>query len=162
MSGVVGSGIVSVIVDRYKNYGAVMRICFFMCLVATILLSILLKSDAMLLLCILFGATGFFGMPLLPVCLEASAELVYPVGEALPSGLLMLSGQIWGILLILAGNGLQSWQGRPQPAIYTMAGLLAIATLTIMFFRGKYKRYELEQQRHRALEEANRVDAVLS
>ena len=44
---------------------------------------------------------GFFGLPLLPICMEMSVECVYPIPEATTTGLLFISGQIVGILMIL-------------------------------------------------------------
>ena len=48
-----------------------------------------------------FCLIGFFGLPLLPVCMEMSVECVYPIPEATSTGLLFIAGQIVGVVMIL-------------------------------------------------------------
>ncbi|XP_067903507.1 solute carrier family 49 member A3 isoform X2 [Heterodontus francisci] len=53
--------------------------------------------------CSLFGLLGF---SIYPVCMELGVECSYPVGEATSAGLIFISGQLQGALLILLLPGL--------------------------------------------------------
>ncbi|MCK4529535.1 hypothetical protein KAW18_19395, partial [candidate division WOR-3 bacterium] len=55
-------------------------------------------------LCIISFLYGFLLVSALPIGLTYAAEITYPVPEATSNGVLMLIGQIGGIILILGFN----------------------------------------------------------
>jgi FLVCR family MFS transporter 7 len=106
VSGIVGSIIAGVLLDKTKRFEEIAKICFAMCALANILFVIiqLNNNDHALnyyLILLSFCLIGFFGLPLLPVCMEMSVECVYPIPEATSTGLLFIGGQIVGVVMIL-------------------------------------------------------------
>ena len=106
ISGIVGSVISGFILDKTKRFEELAKICFAMSALSNIfLVTIQLydndKSTIYYLLMLSFVLTGFFGLPLLPICMEMSIECVYPIPEATSTGLLFIAGQVFGIVMIL-------------------------------------------------------------
>ncbi|CAF0870715.1 unnamed protein product [Brachionus calyciflorus] len=106
VSGMIGSLITGVILDRTKRFEEISKICFCLSALSNIFFVIiqLYNNDNSLvyyLLLLSFCLTGFFGLPLLPVCMDMAIECVYPIPEATSTGLLFIAGQIFGIVLIL-------------------------------------------------------------
>ena len=50
------------------------------------------KTGQSILLAIMSGVFGFFGLPVYPLGNELAVETTYPVGEALSSGIVFMSG----------------------------------------------------------------------
>ena len=118
--GLVGSGAIGALVDVYHVYkysliGTMVGGC-----VSMILFTVLLAKDRCVMdaclpalhisvnvtiygalnlhrfwsLLVLASLLGFTLMPVLPLGLELSCEISYPIGEAVPSGYLMTGGQV--------------------------------------------------------------------
>jgi MFS transporter, FLVCR family, MFS-domain-containing protein 7 len=105
--GLVGSVISGFILDKTKRFEEMAKICFSIGSVANIMLALVQlynndKSTVYYLTLTSFIIIGFFGLPLLPICMEMAVECVYPIPEATSTGLLMIAGQIFGIVMILA------------------------------------------------------------
>jgi FLVCR family MFS transporter 7 len=107
VSGIVGSILAGAALDRTKKFEEIAKVCFGMSALAGIGFSIIQlydndKSTVYFILLGSFSVLGFFGLPLLPVCMEMSIECVYPIPEATSTGLLFIGGQVVGIAMILA------------------------------------------------------------
>lgn len=50
---------------------------------------------------------GFFAISGLPIAMESAIEVTYPTPEATPTGVLILSGNLFGILILIGMNVLQ-------------------------------------------------------
>jgi MFS transporter, FLVCR family, MFS-domain-containing protein 7 len=106
VSGIVGSVISGLILDKTKRFEELAKICFAMSALSNIFLVCIQlydndKSTIYYLLMLSFVITGFFGLPLLPICMEMSIECVYPIPEATSTGLLFIAGQVFGIIMII-------------------------------------------------------------
>ena len=106
ISGLIGSVLSGVILDKTKRFEELAKICFGISTIAAILFTILSlynndKSVIYYSVLLSFGLIGFFGLPLLPICMEMSVECVYPIPEATSTGLLFIAGQIVGIIMII-------------------------------------------------------------
>jgi MFS transporter, FLVCR family, MFS-domain-containing protein 7 len=104
--GLIGAVLSGVILDKTKRFEEMAKICFSIGSVANIMLAIVQlydndKSTVYYLTLGSFIIIGFFGLPLLPICMEMAVECVYPIPEATSTGLLMIGGQIVGIVMIL-------------------------------------------------------------
>lgn len=105
--GLLGSIISGIILDKTKRFEEVAKICFSMAAIANVFFVIIqsYNNDSQIyhsLIIVSFCLIGFFGLPLLPVCMEMSVECVYPIPEETSTGLLFIAGQIFGIVMILA------------------------------------------------------------
>lgn len=106
VSGLVGSLISGLIIDKTKRFEELAKFCFAMSAVANACLAICLQwnndqSTVYYLTLVTFCLIGFFGLPLLPICMDMSVECVYPIPEATSTGLLFIAGQIVGIIMIV-------------------------------------------------------------
>ena len=106
ISGLVGSLIGGLLLDKTKRFEEISKICFSMSAITSICIALVLmwnndNSLVYYLTLFSFCVFGFFGLPLLPICMEMSVECVYPIPEATSTGLLFIAGQLVGIVLIL-------------------------------------------------------------
>jgi MFS transporter, FLVCR family, MFS-domain-containing protein 7 len=106
ISGLIGAFIAGVYLDKTKRFEETAKLCLGMSAVSNILLVILqlYNDDGSVVhytLIFSFALAGFFGLPLLPVCMDMAVEVVYPIPEATSTGLLFIAGQLVGIALIV-------------------------------------------------------------
>lgn len=104
--GLIGSVLSGLILDKTKRFEELSKICFGISTLAAILLTIMSlydndQSAVYYSVMISFALIGFFGLPLLPICMEMSVECVYPIPEATSTGLLFIAGQLVGIGMIV-------------------------------------------------------------
>jgi len=91
-------------------------------------------------------AIGFFLTAILPLCLDTSAEITYPMPEVLPSNLLVSSAQVFGIteilvMMVLEPYGFDNW---------FLSGVLVLTALLSVFIRIDKRRLEDEERGHKA------------
>ncbi|XP_059142550.1 solute carrier family 49 member A3-like [Physella acuta] len=103
--GAVGAFIAGFIADKTKKFAEVTKIGFCLSTLCGIAFAQLarLRGQA------IATATsitmfGFFGFAVYPTSLELAVELTYPVAEATSTGIIFLSGQIQGIILMLVAQ----------------------------------------------------------
>jgi len=111
IGGVCGSAAIGSYLDRSKRLRETMQRMLTVSVFTIILLCyvFLSPSHGDIFLSAVGFMAGFFLVPLLPIGLELGAECSFPTSEALSSSLLVLGGQVCGVLLIagmeyLAGN----------------------------------------------------------
>ena len=106
LSGILGSILAGIALDRTKRYETLAKLSFVFVAVWNILIVVLLNFTndhayiygfLMLSFCLL----GFFALPLLPICFESVVECTYPLSESTSTGLLFITGQLTGIIMIL-------------------------------------------------------------
>ncbi len=101
VGGIFGAVILSALSDRYRRR----RLFLILTMVTAIPLVILLQFlSSIVLLGITGFVFGFFLVSALPIGLTYAVEKTHPVPEATSNGILMLSGQISGIILTLLFN----------------------------------------------------------
>jgi hypothetical protein len=99
--GVVGSIIMSLYVKRTQEYMRAFKICTLCGVVATILTNIMLNIFPSVFFTILFmSLKGFVMTPILPLSYDLGCELVFPVGEALITGILNGGGMLFSFIMI--------------------------------------------------------------
>eukprot|EP00762_Andalucia_godoyi_P006183 ANDGO_01614.mRNA.1 Uncharacterized protein B0416.5 len=155
VSGIACAGAVGPLVDKYRCYATIIKTGFLTVLIAFAAFSAFLPNlgkmfthatDGFPLLIALMVIIGAAGMCLLPVTMEASVEVVYPVGEGIPCGLLSIAGQIVGAVLLAIASVMQDQEdGSPVGSLWLMVALLVVASVLVMFFKGSYKRLAAEK-----------------
>ncbi len=85
--GLIGSVLSGLILDRTKRFEELAKICFSLSTLGSIMFTIFFlynndKSTIYYMVLISFGLIGFFGLPLLPICMDMSVECVFPIPEA--------------------------------------------------------------------------------
>eukprot|EP00058_Branchiostoma_floridae_P023411 XP_002608901.1 hypothetical protein BRAFLDRAFT_124244 [Branchiostoma floridae] len=164
--GVVGAGVAGVFVDKTKMFQEVVKVSYAMAGIGFVVLAVLTRYrnlDAVMV--VAAGIFGFFGFALYPISLELAVEVSYPVAEATSAGLLVVSGQIQGIILVFLAQALAQPLSAadapyancgtngdiiPQDNTVTMlvfAGISCIAgVVQIIFLHPEYKRLKAERE----------------
>lgn len=99
-SGVVGSFVFGVILDKTARYK---RVLVFLCFSSIITISLSMVALPMKSVALLSGSLALVGIsviPIIPVSYGFSVELAYPLAESLSNGMMVLVSQIFGFSLV--------------------------------------------------------------
>jgi len=121
--GIVGCLIVPVLSDKLRKRRPFIILCVLACTPWMIGITFAASFGLLLVSGFLFG---FFFMSAAPIMFQYSAEVSYPAPEATSQGLLMLSGQISGIIFILAMDAFRTSSGSMTPSLLVMIGLMLV------------------------------------
>ncbi|XP_021355956.1 major facilitator superfamily domain-containing protein 7-a-like [Mizuhopecten yessoensis] len=170
--GLFGAVISGIYVDKTKRFEEVVKVSFAMAIVFAVgFMEVSRLRDQEALIAASICVFGMFGFALYPISLEMAVEITYPVAEATSSGLLVVSGQVQGIIMILVaqvlaqplpatemqysrcvvGCGADAADGfTPQdwtdPIIFMLCYGTLAGVIGIIFLRGDYKRLKAEQK----------------
>ncbi|PIK51349.1 putative major facilitator superfamily domain-containing protein 7 [Apostichopus japonicus] len=100
--GLIGAFVAGLIVDKTHKFTPIMKFNFVFGAIGVVFLVVFSnfpeQGGGLAFGAVLFGT---FGLALFPVALELGVECTYPIREGTSSGLLQISGQLQGIILIL-------------------------------------------------------------
>ena len=104
----------------------------------SVLLALLAFIDQMVVVMIIYGAIGFIVMGLAPILFQHGAEAAYPSKEGTSFGMIMLMGQVSGLIFVLAFELISV-----SSIIWSMLFLLffAVIQLPVMFKMKETKLY---------------------
>jgi FLVCR family MFS transporter 7 len=139
--GIVGSAVVGLIVDKWRFYKIALLACLICGCGGMIFFSLLLVPDQFALLAFAVCITGFFLTASIPVSLELSCEVAYPVGEGTISGLMTGAGNLVGIITILASNYMID-NGLVRETAWMLVACVGASCVVSCFFFGKLNRFE--------------------
>jgi MFS family permease len=126
VSGILGCVILPPLSDKYRRRKLFIIICIIFS--APGLIGLTFAASYWLLL--LSGIVlGFFLLSCAPVIFQYAAEVSYPSPEATSQGILMLSGQIAGIIFILGMDYFRTESGSMTPFMIVLIGLSLINIL---------------------------------
>ncbi|MFX1498278.1 MAG: MFS transporter [Promethearchaeota archaeon] len=129
LGGIIGAILMSALSDKFRKRKLLLLISIFITLVSLCVLSF--TTDLFLL--DLFGFLFGFGiLSAGPVALEYAAEITQPVPEVSSNGILMMVGQIGGILFITVWA---NYSGDYFPAIVLLAVLTFIIFILAFFLK---------------------------
>ncbi|MEJ2169505.1 MAG: MFS transporter, partial [Desulfobacterales bacterium] len=132
VSGIVGCLIVPPLSDKYRRR----KIFIVICIVCTTPGLIGLTFAASYWLLLVSGMVlGFFLLSAAPVIFQYAAELSYPSPEATSQGVLMLSGQIAGIIFILGMDHFRTESGSMTPFMIFLVGLSLLNILLSLLLK---------------------------
>uniref|UniRef100_A0AC34GV10 Major facilitator superfamily (MFS) profile domain-containing protein n=1 Tax=Panagrolaimus sp. ES5 TaxID=591445 RepID=A0AC34GV10_9BILA len=167
VSGLIGSAVSGVFVDKTRKFEETMKVCFCLAGIAASSLSISLQHEnvewwiSLSIFC--FGA---FGFAIYPIGLELGVEITYPVAEATSSGILIMVGQIQGVIYLVttvllarpasthemriqtcinkddSDADVQNWR---DSFIAWNAIVVVLIIIFVTFFWPKYRRMQYEQ-----------------
>jgi len=120
ISGIVGCLIVPPLSDKYRKRKLFILICIIFS--APGLIGLTFASSYWLLL-VSGMVLGFFLLSAAPVIFQYAAEVSYPSPEATSQGVLMLSGQIAGIIFIFGMDYFRTESGSMTPFLIFLIGL---------------------------------------
>ncbi|MCX6251509.1 MAG: MFS transporter [Bacteroidetes bacterium] len=132
LGGLVGAAIISWLSDHYRR-----RVPFILLALGVSgigLLGITFATSYPLLLASSF-VMGFFLLSAGPVGFQYGAEVAYPAPEGTSNGLLLMMGQISGILFIFGMDGFKSGSGSMTQSLIILVGLMVVAFLMALNLR---------------------------
>ena len=144
-AGVVGSGIVGVLIDKYRIY----RSLFIIGAIgggATLVLFYFGLPCSHVWLLVSAGCIGFFLVSLLPLSFEMSVEITYPVNESTSGGLMILFGNVVALILIVFFSFFD-----PLDVMLGVICYFGAMLLLLFFFKPEYKRlnFEIANAKHK-------------
>ncbi|MBD3256710.1 MAG: MFS transporter [Candidatus Lokiarchaeota archaeon] len=134
IGGIIGCMVMSTVSDKYHKRKSLLLISVLLSLVSLAIISF--TSDSILLLVAGF-AFGFGLMSASPVALEYTVEVTKPVPEATSNGLLMMAGQIGGIIFILGLEDFTLPNGDYFPALLLQTIFLFILLILTALLKEK-------------------------
>uniref|UniRef100_H2SHM0 Solute carrier family 49 member 3 n=1 Tax=Takifugu rubripes TaxID=31033 RepID=H2SHM0_TAKRU len=157
--GVLGAAALSFYVDRTKRFTEVVKVSLLLTALALIAFSLVrtrYQTSAVAVVCSLLG---LFGNSAYPVAMELCVECSYPVGEATSTGIIVMSGQVQGVLYVVLLQALttriteaplSTCQGEDLSwgvSMLVLAGLFCLfACCFVVFFHTPYRRVEAEEE----------------
>ena len=135
LGGILGAIILSALSDKLQKKVLLMIISLIIATVSLFVFTFVSDATSLMITAFLFGF-GLLGAA--PIALEYAVDITKPVPEASSNGILMMVGQIGGILFILGLADLKLPSGDYLPALLLEAILIAIA-LVLSFFLKRVK-----------------------
>jgi MFS family permease len=133
IGGIVGCVVMSALSDKYKKRKLLLIISI---IIATLSLFIITFTADEVLLYLFNFLLGFGILSAGPVALEYAVDLTKPVPEATSNGMLMMMGQIGGIIFILFFEGF-TLGGDYFPALLLEAIFLVVTLILVFFLKEK-------------------------
>jgi predicted MFS family arabinose efflux permease len=135
--GIIGAGIVPAISDKVKKRKPFIILS---AVVATALSYPLMTGSDMVMLLVLGGLLGILFLPGYPLLIASSEEEAGKDRAGAATGLLMLSGNLGGIITIVAMQMLKGDGASWSPAIYFCIGLLVVAIVMALMMKETFRR----------------------
>lgn len=135
LGGILGAIILSALSDKFQKKVIITIIALVIATISLFIFTFVTDEISLMITAFLFGF-GLLGAA--PVALEYAVDITKPVPEASSNGILMMVGQIGGIVFILGLADLKLPSGNYLPALLLEAILIAIA-LILSFFLKKVK-----------------------
>jgi MFS family permease len=132
VGGIVGCFIIPPLSDKFRKRKLFILLCTLATLPGLVGLTFATHYASLLTSGFLMG---FFFMSSGPIIYQYGAEITYPAPEATSQGLLTLSGQISGIIFILAMDTFRTGSGSMTPFLLVMIALASVNIALAMMLR---------------------------
>ncbi|MFW9819265.1 MAG: MFS transporter [Candidatus Thorarchaeota archaeon] len=129
IGGIVGCVVMSTLSDKYKKYKMLLIISIILATVSLFIITFI--SDPILLYLFSF-LLGYGILSAGPIALEYAVDLTKPVPEASSSGMLMMIGQVGGIIFIIFFEGFTTPGGDYFPTLL-LESIFLIIVLVLVF-----------------------------
>ncbi len=129
VGGIVGASILPVLSDKMRKRKIFIVIASIGAIPGLVGMTFAGNYGTLLASCLIFG---FFLMAGGPICYQYSAEISYPAPEATSQGLLMLAGQISGIIFVFGMDILTAAGASKTPAMLVFLALMIINVFIIL------------------------------
>jgi MFS family permease len=132
LGGIMGCIVMSAISDKYKKRKLLIIISI---LITTVSLAILTFAADIILVSLFGFLLGFGILSAGPVALEYAVEITSPIPEASSNGILMMVGQVGGIIFIVALLDLKLPSGDYFPSLLVLAILAGVLLISSFFLK---------------------------
>ena len=138
-AGLVSAVLFSVYAGKTSRFYLVTIVAYIGALVTLVLYTLLGVQSSFGVLYAMSAVLGFFLTGLLPVGVEYAAEIAYPIVENISSGMLNISAQVWGIIIIFSLENTS-----PSVMLWSMCGILLLGSILCFFISRDLRRESLE------------------
>lgn len=151
-AGLLAAVVVGIVLEKTHAYVPLLRLGILASVGTTLFFLGSLKISAEGQLIAACAAMGASLIPLLPISLENAAECTYPVPEDNSASLLLLMGNLWGIVFIFALTPMidlspsSDCSSIASPLALLIALSLAVAAVVLLLFRKDYRRQKAEAE----------------
>ena len=147
ISSILGVALCGYLADKYQKYRLIVLIFTVGSTGGSVLFYFVCKPDFTIPLIIVCSILAFFLAGATPVCFDAAMEITFPLPQVITTNILLISTQLFSILMILSMGWLLQSEGLGVMNIYFIA--LSIACLILIFFyNGKHSRNQIETLSH--------------
>ncbi len=94
-SGIIGSVIIGVLLDKYQKYKIVMLSIILLSIVLLVSAFIIVHYRSAFWLTVMFGLFGLTVIPVGPLCFGFAVELTFPVEEAVSNGMMVMISRVY-------------------------------------------------------------------
>ncbi|MGH0158710.1 UNVERIFIED_CONTAM: hypothetical protein FKN15_077603 [Acipenser sinensis] len=144
ISGMVGSLICGVWLDKTKSYKMTTLVVYVLSLVGMVVYAFTLNLGYLWVVFITAGSLGFFMTGYLPLGFEFAVELTYPESEGTSSGLLNMAAQVFGIIFTISQGKIIDNFGTLPGNIFLSVFLL-LGTIMTGFIKADLRRQKANQ-----------------
>ncbi|XP_041121781.1 feline leukemia virus subgroup C receptor-related protein 2-like isoform X1 [Polyodon spathula] len=144
ISGMVGSLICGIWLDKTKSYKKTTLVVYIMSLVGMVVYAFTLNLGYLWVVFITAGSLGFFMTGYLPLGFEFAVELTYPESEGTSSGLLNMAAQVFGIIFTISQGKIIDNFGTLPGNIFLSVFLL-LGTIMTGFIKADLRRQKANQ-----------------
>ena len=137
-TGVIYSMIVGILLDKYKRFTLMLKICATGTTLTALPLLYTLQKLIFGLALINIACLGFFILSIIPISYSLSVEVTHPTNPALVNGILISIAQIWASLGTIGLAGLAPKHPQITVGIIMITGL--IATIAACFVKEDLRR----------------------
>lgn len=139
ISGMFGSVVSGLILDKTRLYRLVNATLYLMSLVSMVIFALTLEWHTSLTLHLAVILLGYFMTGYLFIGYEMSNEITWPRPESVTAGLLNMSAQIFGVILTFVGSKIVDSQGNLTANIFFIVSL-SIGLIVTLMIRTQLKR----------------------
>lgn len=144
--GLIGILLAGVWLDKTKRYKSISVATFLACTTSLLAFTlILVYTDNFTLVYVSFSIFGFSSYPYMTVGLEHAAEITYPIPEGITSGILLLFGNMYAIVLTFICGAIID-KGYSDTAGFLMTGLYFIGVVVVAVVEGEMKRWQADKK----------------
>ncbi|KAL8599886.1 hypothetical protein ACOMHN_016231 [Nucella lapillus] len=145
LTGIAGSVLAGIWLDRSKYFKSTSVMTFVMCVVGMLAFTFTLDQPNIWVVFLTAGSLGFFMTGYLPVGYEFATEITYPEPEGTSSGLLTASAMMFGIVMTLGMRAMMNQVSILAANIFVCCTLL-IGTVLTALVKPRYRRQEAEKE----------------
>ena len=148
-AGCVGAVVCGIVLDVTRRYKLVTVVVLAAAVGCFVWFNLALQPHNKPMIYTVAALAGFFAVATIPAFYELAVEVTYPTPEQNSTGVLTLVGQgvVFGFVPLL--NALKDPKTESMTnGIWVLTGGVALSTLLVLCFRGRYRRYEAEQAFH--------------
>jgi MFS family permease len=152
-AGLLSAAVMGYALERTKAYVPLLRTGIIGVCASLLFMLLMVRPGQQAVLIVAFALMGMCLVPLLPLSLENAAECTYPIPEDNTSALLLITGQMWGIVFILGLGALiqmepsKSCSSVVTPAAGAILLPMLLAAAVLLTFKKDYRRTAAEKSR---------------